>query len=127
MSWRFEFLAELGCIQIFYSGTFKMQDFVFSTAETQLLARGNPHLFLVDLMDRECEVSGAGVYLVPRRRVITGSVRESKLALAVPERGDMWRDMRFFEDVCCNRCWQVKAFPGRQHTIDWLAADASSN
>jgi hypothetical protein len=127
MSWRFEFIAESGCIRLLYSGTVKIQDSLVSTAETLFLARGTPHLFLVDLLDAQSELSAADLYSIPRLWESAGSVKENKLALVVPEHGDMWRDARFFEDVCCNRGWQVKAFPGRQHTIDWLTANDSSN
>jgi hypothetical protein len=125
MSWRIEFIAELGCIKLLYAGNVKMQGTLVSTAETLLLARGNPHLFLVDLLDADLELSATELYSIPREWELAGSSRLSKLAIVVPEQRGMCKDVQFFEDVCCNRGWQVKAFRNRRHTIDWLTAGGS--
>ena len=53
--------------------------------------------------------------------------RKSKIALILPPTGKIREDVIFYETVCRNRGWAVKAFDDRSEAIEWLLQGRTLN
>lgn len=51
----------------------------------------------------------------------TGLAHKIKEAVVMPEPGDSWERVRFWETSCLNRGIRVRIFPDRSKAMEWLA------
>ena len=117
-----EYCSELGVVEINHVGRVTGETFRSTTIEAFGLAKAHStNLFLVDSSEGEGGGSLIDLYRLPDLYQELGLARGSKGAVVLPVAdAKAEEDTRFYETVCRNRGWNVKAFTDRQAAIDWL-------
>jgi hypothetical protein len=124
MPWSVEYDLEFDFLHCVFSGHLTAQDFKEST--TTVMAMSKKHKtgkILMDDSKLEIAVSTAEIYKLPLFYDDVKANRRSKIALILPTAPQAREDVQFYETVCRNRGWFIKAFNGRQEAIDWLISN----
>lgn len=124
-----EYNPGLRIVQVKYVGRVTGDEFRKTTIEVLDLAKANnTNLFLIDDSELENVASIFDLYELPKLYRELGADGDSKAALIMPSVDTAAaEDVRFYETVCLNRGWQVKAFSERQEAINWLTNKNPSN
>ena len=128
MPWSVEYDSELGIIHSIYAGRITADDFKEGTIKAIALAKKfKTYLLLIDDSKLDSAVSTNEIYEMPRFYDEVNATRRSRMALILPTSGQIREDVKFYETVCRNRGWAVKAFNKRRNAIDWLLHKPTSN
>ncbi|MDJ0834833.1 MAG: hypothetical protein QNJ69_15025 [Gammaproteobacteria bacterium] len=80
--------------------------------------------FLVNATGINITASLMDIYYLPNRQYIEEDAdRDGRVALILPTDKKQKEYVQFYETVCVNRGWDVKAFKQRQPALEWLLAD----
>jgi len=127
MTWRVDYNSELGFIQCTYTGLVTINEFKEATNKVIALSKSyKTNRVLIDDSKLEIAVSTAEIYKLPLFYEDVNANRRSRMALILPTAPQAREDVQFYETVCRNRGWFIKAFNGRQEAIDWLTSNKSN-
>lgn len=127
MTWRVDYKSELGFIQVVYTGLVTLDEFKKATNEVISLSKSHKeNRILIDDSNLEIAVSTADIYKLPLFYDDVNANRKSRMALILPTSPQAREDVQFYETVCRNRGWFIKAFNERQEAIDWLTSNKSN-
>jgi hypothetical protein len=126
MTWNVKYDSELKLVQCTVVGPNTADQINASVLETISLAkRKATNLLLLDCSKLERALSTLDVYQMPRFYVDIKINRRNKVAVILPVQQQAREDVHFYETVCRNQGWNVKAFQGRQAALDWLTDKSS--
>ena len=121
MPWKLTYDAELGIVCCNYSGHVTADDFKKAAQETIALAiQQKTNLLLIDDFKLESAVSTLEIYNMPKIYNEIQGNRKSRIALILPPSGKIREDVKFYETVCLNNGWKVRAFDKRSQATQWL-------
>jgi len=129
MPWTVEYAPEFDGVQYIAVGRLAGGEAKEAAAKAVGLAKANnTNLFLIDDSKLERGESVVDLFELPNLFVELGVDRSSRAALIMPPPGTAGaKDAQFFETVCRNRGWNVRAFRGRDEAINWLTNKQLSN
>lgn len=129
MSWTLEYVPDLGIVQYTSMGRITADEAKDATTKAIGLARDyNTNLFLIDDSKWEGGESVVDLFGLPDLYVELGVDPSSRAAIIMPPPGTAQaRDELFYETVCRNRGWNVRAFKERDEAIKWLTKNQLSN
>jgi hypothetical protein len=124
MPWKVEYIADFEIIQCVYIGNVTMDDFKEATKKSFALAKNHQTgKILIDNSKLEIIVSTTEIYELPQFYDNIKLDRRSRWAIILPTVQPALRDVQFFETVCRNRGWSVKAFDNHENAMKWLMQD----
>ena len=124
MPWKVEYDTDFDIIQCVHIGNVTMDDFKAATKEAFFLAtKHKTGKILIDNSKLEIIVSTTEIYELPQFYDNIKLDRRSRWAIILPTVQPALRDVQFFETVCRNRGWSVKAFDRRENAMKWLTQD----
>ena len=128
MPWNVKYDSELGIILCIYAGKITADDFKKGTEKIISSAKKHKtNLLLIDDSKLEASVSTTEIYQMPQFYDEVKGNRKSRIALILPPSGQIRKDVKFYETVCRNHGWDVKAFDKRRDATDWLIQKDTSN
>lgn len=80
------------------------------------------HSILADCSELRDGHSLLDLYGLMDALLATGLAHKIKEAIVMPQPGDSWERVRFWETSCLNRGIRVRIFPDRPAAVEWLTA-----
>jgi hypothetical protein len=118
MPWTFEYSKKIGIIRINIFGIYTPGDTDRLIADlNKEIKQSNCKHILVDCLQAKVEFTAMDIFNRPGVYELTGIPRDCKAAFLVP---DKTKDVDFYEDVCNNRGFTVKAFIRKDLAVKWL-------
>lgn len=122
MTWTYDYDSKKMIVELTYSGDTSARDLKDSTSE--LIAFGEKKgvsLVLIDTTDMKYRSSLVDIYDLPAKQYVNENAnRLGRTALILPTCTKSREAAKFYETVCRNRGWMVRAFPTRMEAMDWL-------
>lgn len=124
MAWTYSLNPELPFVAVEFSGNITARDLKEATSALISLEKGKGiNRFLIDCTDMVLEASLLDVYNLPAKQYIDENAdRNGRVALVFPESGSPKEKeaVQFYETVCTNRGWDVRAFSEHPDAVAWL-------
>ncbi len=128
MSWKLSYDPDLNAVCCAYDGHVTADEFKASNRETIALAKKHStYLLLIDDSKLESAVTTTEIYNMPKVYSDLQGNRRTRLAIILPPTGAIRKDVLFYETVCRNHGWKVKAFDNRSEAAEWLLKHTPSN
>jgi len=129
MSWTYNHNPTLEIVEVVFVGTITALDLQESTSELiQLEKEKGINQFLVDATQMHYSGSLTVVHDLPAKQYLeAGADRFGRVAVVLPTSPRDREFVQFYETVCQNRGWFVKAFSTTREAIGWLIRTTSSN
>ncbi len=128
MSWNLSYDADLKAVCCAYIGHVSAEEFKAGTQETIALAKmRKTYLLLIDDSKLKSAVTTSEIYNMPRVYNDLQGNRKSRIAIILPPTGTIRNDVLFYETVCRNHGWKVRAFDNRSEATEWLLKQTPSN
>ena len=116
--------SELQIIEITHTGSLTVQNLGKSTSEAMALHKElGVNAVLLDTSKLESVESPMDFYDLPNQYEEGGASRAVRIALVMPETSAAREAVKFYDDVCNNRGWQVLPFERLGEAIEWLTAN----
>ncbi len=129
MPWSYKEDPTSMIVEVTYTGKTTARDLRESTSALIALEKEKgKNRFLIDTTDMGFAASIMDIYDLPNKQYLEeGADRCGRVAVILPSSAKEKEAVQFYELVCMNRGWYVRAFPERQDAIDWLTVSIPSN
>jgi hypothetical protein len=129
MPWTYKQNLKLQIVEAKFSGTTTARDLQECTSELIALEKEKGmNRFLVDATGMEYAGSLVDVYNLPSKQYLEeGADVGGRVAVLFPASPDDKEAVQFYETVCVNRGWDVRAFSERQEAMTWLTRSTTSS
>ena len=127
MSWTYKHNSTLQIVEVDCSGRITASDLRELTSELIALQKvEGPKKFLVDSSAMQLAATIMDVYDLPAKQYQEeGADRRGRLALILSTSPKEREAGQFYEAVCQNWGWSVRAFQQRAEAIEWLLQGAA--
>ncbi len=125
MPCSYQINRDLGYIDAVFAEEVSAQDLKDITSEFIRLEKEERfNRFLINTSEIKLTASYMDIYYLPNRQYIEEEAdRFARVALILPVDKKQQEYALFYETVCVNRGWDVKAFRQSQQAIDWLLSE----
>jgi len=121
MAWKSEFLTDERVVEIIFSQDFQSNELPDPVKDVAFKLGQNKSLWvLADCSALEKTSSLFKIYDFPKLYVAQGLDRRTKEAVLLPKALKPREALKFYETVCRNLGFHVKAFDDRPAALEWL-------
>ena len=122
MPWAYEINPQLQIVEVVYEGEITARDLRESTSEfIALEKKKGMNRFLVETTRIKLASSLIDLYNLPSKQYLDEEAdRLGRVAIVLPTCPKTKEAIRFYETVCRNRGWMVRAFLERKEALNWL-------
>ena len=111
-------------IEITHTGTLTLRNIEKTTSEAMALHKElGVNAVLIDTSNLKSVESLTVLYDLPNQYDEGGVSRAVCIALVMPETSAATEAMKFYDNVCNNRGWEVRPFERLGEAIEWLMAN----
>ncbi len=121
MAWSASYNHMVGVVEIVFTDIIGGEDLQAATGRAIALQREyGVKNALISVSEQAQSAPAVDIYYLPDQYEAAGVSRDVRLAFILPQKPDLQETVRFYEDVCINRGWQVQLFPCRQEALEWF-------
>ena len=124
MASEVKYNSKLQIIEIMHAGTLSVRNIEKTTSEAMALHKElGVNAVLIDTSNLKSVESLTSLYELPQQYDEGGASRAVRIALVMPETSAATEAMKFYDNVCNNRGWEVRPFEKLGEAIEWLTAN----